>query len=299
MLLDAGIMNEKVQLYLDVRSELGECPCWDEKYDKLFWIDTLRCELYIYNSHQNSLTTFPTDSCPGSYALCETERLLLATQKGIGFLEIKNGYITYFCNPESDKNNNRFNDGKCDPYGRFWVGTMDENGATGKGSLYCVHADLRIKKVLSNISVSNGMAWSPDNKTMYYIDSPQKSVFSFDYDLESGDIKNRRVAIDTREIQGLPDGMTIDADGMLWVAMWGGEQIVRWNPQTGKLLSTVPIPTDNVTSCTFGGKNMDELFITTARTGLSAKDLLLQPHAGGVFRFKTSTNGFKTNRFGG
>jgi sugar lactone lactonase YvrE len=155
-----------------------------------------------------------------------------------------------------------------------------------------------VRKLLDNLSISNGMGWSPDYSTMYLIDSPTKKVFAFDYDLTTGNISNRRVVVTIPdELRGYPDGMATDQEGMIWVALWAGFKITRWNPQTGELLQSISIPAPNVTSCTFGGLNMNELYITTARKDMDEAALAQYPQAGSVFRLKTDVRGLKNFEF--
>ena len=167
------------------------------------------------------------------------------------------------------------------------------------GSLYCLDTDLTVRKVLDKVTVSNGLAWSPDNTKMYYIDTATRKVVSFDYDLSSGNIKNKREVISIPEDTGKPDGMTIDEDGMLWIAHWGGYRVSRWNPKTGQLLQKVSVPAAQTSSCVFGGQNRSELFITTARTGLDQEELKKYPYSGGLFRVKTGVRGCPTYKFKG
>jgi sugar lactone lactonase YvrE len=197
--------------------------------------------------------------------------------------------------PESHPPSNRFNDGKCDPTGRFLAGTMAIDETPGSGSLYSLDQNLRVKQLLGGLSISNGMGWSPDYSTMYFIDSPTKQVVAFDYELNTGNISNRRVVVTIPE--GYPDGMTTDQEGMIWVALWAGFKVTRWNPRTGKLLQSISVPAPNVTSCTFGGSNMNELYITTARKDMDTAALDKYPKAGGVFRLKTDVIGMKNFEF--
>jgi sugar lactone lactonase YvrE len=168
----------------------------------------------------------------------------------------------------------------------------------GAGSLYSLEKHLQVRKLLDNLSISNGMGWSPDYSTMYLIDSPTKKVFAFDYDLTTGNISNRRVAVTIpEELAGFPDGMTVDTEGTIWVALWAGFKVTRWNPHTGKLLQSISVPAPNVTSCTFGGSNLNELYITTARKDMNQAALNQYPYAGSVFRFKTDAIGMKSFEF--
>jgi sugar lactone lactonase YvrE len=158
--------------------------------------------------------------------------------------------------PEAHLPKNRFNDGKVDPAGRVWCGTMADDGATPRcGSLYCLDVDLSIRRVLDQVSVSNGIAWSGDARTMYYIDTATRAVAAFDFDVDTGHVSRRRDIIRFPDDAGLPDGMTIDRDEMLWIAHWGGWRVSRWNPQTGMMLQKIAVSASRVSSCCFGGPN--------------------------------------------
>ena len=191
-------------------------------------------------------------------------------------------------NPEPHLPGNRFNDGKCDPAGRFWAGTMSHTDEPEKGSLYLLDKDLSVTQKIENVSISNGLAWSPDQNTFYYIDTPTKKVAAFHFDKTNGNIENKRYVIQFSNNEGTPDGMTIDSEGMLWIAHWDGWQISRWNPATGEKIKTILLPVSRVTSCCFGGKNLDDLYITSASTGLSDDQLRKEPLAGSLFVIKNT-----------
>ncbi|MDO8685324.1 MAG: SMP-30/gluconolactonase/LRE family protein [Clostridiales bacterium] len=239
----------------------------------------------------------------GCIVLRKSGGAVLALQHGFYFLDLITKKISLIADPESHLPANRFNDGKCDCAGRLWAGTlfMDQNDSNAKnaGTLYCMDTDLSIRAALRDITISNGITWSPDNKIMYFIDTPTRQVAAFDFDYITGNIKNKRVVITIPESEGIPDGMTADIEGMLWIAQWGGSNVSRWNPYTGRLLDKILLPVSGATSCVFGGSELDELYITTARAGLNEEDIIKQPHAGGVFRIKTGIKGLETFKFKG
>jgi len=192
------------------------------------------------------------------------------------------------------KEKNRFNDGKIDPNGRYWVGTMAENCSGTEGSLICFRNDKTWTLERQNIGISNGLAWSSDRKTMYYIDSPTKKVVAFDFDESNGKISNERVAVEI-EGDGIPDGMTIDSEDHIWVAIWGGQKVVRYNPATGKEDRHIKIPqAKNITSCCFGGPNLTTLYITTSKLDTDKNKF---PLAGGLFSIDIGVKGTVMNRF--
>jgi sugar lactone lactonase YvrE len=194
--------------------------------------------------------------------------------------------------------NNRFNDGKCDPRGRFLAGTMDHTEQETSGALYSLSPDGKLTRLLKQVRISNGIAWAPDGTTMYFIDTPTRDVLAFDYDLDTGQIMNTRAIIHFEKTFGWPDGMTSDSDGNLWIAMWGGARISQWKPD-GTLLAQFGVAAKNVTSCVFGGPRMNELFITTALVGMDRAEFKKYPQAGGVFRMETNVTGMPTYEFGG
>jgi len=212
-------------------------------------------------------------------------------QNGIYALDITTGSKKLIVNPEKDLPNNRFNDGKCDPSGRFWAGTMSTIDEKKVGSLYRLNADSTIHKMVENVSISNGIVWSKEKTKMYYIDTPTQKVMAYDYNNKTGDISNAEVAVDIPTELGSPDGMTIDGNGNLWIALWGGNAVGCWNPETGKLVTKVQVPAKNVTSCAFGDDDLGTLYITTAREDNSPEELEKYPYSGGVFKIRPGVRG--------
>ena len=263
--------------------ELGEGPLWDDSKKQICWVDILNGNIHEWCPKTDALNTISVGQMIGAMAISNQQNYIAALKDGFGFVNRKTGKVDMITNPESDVPENRFNDGKCDPAGRFWAGTMPIAEDKPSGSLYVLDASLNVRKKESNISVSNGLAWSPDHKTMYFIDSPTRKVVGYDYDKESGKLDNKRTVITIAEEDGFPDGMTIDHEGMLWVAHWGGWQVARYDPETGKKLMSITMPVSQVTSCAFGGETMEDLYITSAKKGLSKEELEKQPLAGSLF----------------
>jgi sugar lactone lactonase YvrE len=189
-------------------------------------------------------------------------------------------------NPEDHIPGNRFNDGKCGPDGRFWAGTMSHTDEPAKGSFYVFDTDHSVTKKIDHVSISNGLAWSADHKTLYYIDTPTYTVVAYDFDKNTAEISRKRIVINIVAEYGFPDGMTIDNEGMLWIAHWGGWQITRWDPNTGTKLLNIPMPAARITSCAFGGDDFGDLYITSAKRDLSHEQLANQPLAGSLFVIK-------------
>ena len=293
----------KAELLFDAKALLGEGPIWDSRTQTLYWIDILNQRVYAEGNVLAQLDDFI-----GCIAPRKSGGLILALsgansadERRFSFASLEPGSARpiQLASPENEPATNRFNDGKCDPHGRFLAGTMDMGESDPTGSLYSFDGK-SITKLLSNVTISNGMAWSPDHKTFYYIDTPTRKVMAFDYDLETGAIANPRVAVEIPDQSlGWPDGMTSDTQGNLWIAMWGGAQVTKWDPRTGSLLERIPVPAKNVSSCVFGGKHLNELYLTSARKGLDDAALAQYPLTGGVFRIETNVEGMPTFEYFG
>jgi len=288
-----------VEILHEAQAELGEGPAWDARTGALYWVDILKKRLHIYREGQRD--HLQLEHTPGCVAPCSDRSLVLALsapggRQSFTRLDIAAASTTVL-GTITETANNRFNDGKCDPRGRFLAGTMDMNEKEASGALYAFDGT-RVATLLTGIRISNGLAWSPDFKTFYYIDTPTRQVRAFDYVLDSGQLHDPRVVLTVPQALGWPDGMTSDTQGNLWIAMWGGAQVTRWDPRTGQLVGQIPLPARQVTSCVFGGDDLDELYITSARTGLSAADLTAFRYSGSLMRLKTGFTGMPTFEFG-
>ena len=222
---------------------------------------------------------------------------MLAVRDGFMSLNLETGKSSLVATPQNHNPDNRFNDGKCDPAGRFWAGTMET--PTQKGALFRLDRDLSVRRMLGGVGCSNGIAWSFDNKTMYYIDTNTSKIDAFQYDITTGEISNRRTAVAIPESLGSPDGMTMDAKGNLWVAHWDGWCVCCWDPNTGHLTRKVALPVSRPTSCAFGGPGFATLYITSAAFGLDPTALKNQPGAGGIFCFDPGVPGRPAMSFEG
>ena len=283
----------RVELLYDAKAKLGEGPVWDSRTQTLYWLDIINNHVYA-----NADVIAELDEYIGCIAPRQRGGFVLTKRFSFWTFEPDSASSTFLASLTDEPANNRFNDGKCDPRGRFVAGTMDIHEKDPTGSLFSFDGK-SITKLLSNITISNGMTWSPDGKVFYYIDTPTREVRAFDYDLDSGAIANSRTAVTIPDSLGWPDGMTSDAQGNLWIAMWGGSQVTKWNPNTGKLLEQIRVPVIQPSSCTFGGKGMNELFITSARKGLDDAALNKYPLSGGVFRVETNVEGLPAFEFAG
>jgi sugar lactone lactonase YvrE len=279
-------------------AELGEGPLWDPVRSVVWWVDILGGDIYCYDPATQSDRVWHTGRMVSAMATRADGSLLIAWQDGLGSFDPASGGIDLLLGVEENTPTNRFNDGKVDPAGRFWAGTMELDGAHGEGTLYRVDPDLRCTPMIEHVSISNGLGWSLDERLMYYVDTPTRRIDVFDFDPESGTVENRRGFVRIPESDGTPDGLTVDADGHVWVALFGGWSVHRYAPD-GTLSGRIDLPVSNITSCTFGGEGLADLFITTATSGLTEKDLKEQPFAGALFRVRPGVVGRPTNNFGG
>ena len=276
---------------------LGEGPVWDAARERLWWVDIERCELHCFDPAANDDRAWTLAHRLGFALPTARGDLIAGTQRGLARFAPESGALTPFADPESELPENRFNDAKCDPAGRLWAGTMAVSEAPGLGSLYRIDASSSITRMIENVSISNGLAWSLDGRTMFYIDSPTRRVDAFDFDPATGALAHRRPVIEIAD--GFPDGMCIDAAGNLWVALWGGWGVACHDPRTGARLAKIEVPVEAVTSCCFGGDACGELFITTASRDLDAAGRARQPLAGSIFVAKPDVPGMPAQLFAG
>ena len=294
------------ELVLDARADLGEGPAWEARSGCLYWVDIRRGHVHLFNPQDGTDHHVEVGEPIGCLASTTSGGLVLGLRSGFAFLDapFSRGKAAAarsrpILNPEPHLPGNRFNDGKCDPAGRFLAGSMDASEVEATGSLYSLDPHGSVKTLLTRKHISNGLTWSPDYRTFYYIDTPTRTVMAYDYDLATGAITAARPAISVPPELGWPDGMTSDAEGMLWVAMWGGAKLTRWNPATGSLLAKIPMLAFNVSSCAFGGPHLTDLYITSARKDMTAEQLVKYPLSGGLFRILTGIQGMPTFEFGG
>jgi sugar lactone lactonase YvrE len=287
-----------VGLLVDAAAEIGEGPLWDPRCGRLYWLDVFARRLHCYDPATSSDTVVVLSDMPGSLACRASGGLVAATPRGFCSLDPDTGAMSVLAAVEGDDDATRMNDGKVDPAGRFWAGTMGD-GTEPVGSLYRLDADLSVRPMVSGITIANGLGWSPDASTMYYIDTPTLTVDAFDFDVASGELENRRILVDLRSADvGGPDGMAMDAEGCLWVATWGSGAVRRFSPE-GDPLEVVDVPTSATSSCAFGGPDLEDLYITTATHTLTDADRAAQPHAGGLFRYRPGVRGLPVPEFGG
>jgi L-arabinonolactonase len=235
---------------------------------------------------------FAVDSRVGVIALREKGGFITAGEKGFGFWDPGQDQIVYIQDPEADNPGSRFNDGKVDRKGRFWAGTMTHTDAVS--ALYRMDGDLSVHTMETGLTISNGIGWTPDNAVMYLVDSLRYVIYA--YDFEGGGISNRRAFVQLSEDYGIPDGLTVDREGCVWCAIYGGARVTRFDPQ-GVILTEINLPVSQPTSCAFGGEDYSKLYVTSAREGLSEEALQSEPRAGDLFVVKTDTQGLPEPKF--
>lgn len=285
---------------VEVGATLGEGVTWDARTDDVLFTDIQRRRLYRYNLSSKTLQEIALDERLAAFGLTvEPDWLIAAFESGFAWLHVRQKEVRWIERPERGDTGRRFNDGRVGPDGRFWCGTMveDEQKAVGvKGRLFCLDPDGAVTAAFGDIAISNSLAWSPDGATIYFADSPARTIWAFDYATDTGALSNRRVFAETPE--GIdPDGAAIDAEGFLWSAQWGGARIVRYAPD-GREAAHLAMPVSQPTCVAFGGEDLDLLFVTTAREGLSEDALAGEPGAGDLFIYKTPVKGMSSPLFG-
>lgn len=276
---------------LEPQAEIGECPLWDASDVSLLLVDASRALVHRYRPAIGTCTTFATAVSVGSLALCEDGDLALAD--GFARCGPSGERLERFGRVWLDPGLVRFNDGKVDPSGRFLAGTMHVGEKLPVGALYQLAADGAVERLVEGVTISNGLGWAESGRVLHYVDSATHGV---DADPATGALSGRRRMVELAECAGLADGMAIDDDGCLWLALFGGARVDCFTP-AGDLDRTVPLPTTNVTSVAFGGPRLNELYITTARIGLGAGDLADQPHAGDLLVVDPGVTGPAPSRF--
>jgi len=285
-------------LLYDCKSELAEGPLWHAAWNSFVWVDIEGGQLYRYHLEDKEVTTWNFPHRLTLVLETSTDKLLLALDAKLAFFDPTTESLEWLADLYPGNTSLRCNDGACDPQGRLWVGTMSLQMTQGVAALFRLDKDLVPTKMVSNVTISNGLSWSLDGKTMYYIDSPTQKVQAFHFDPQTGDIRfNKDVILVPKEL-GTPDGMCMDENGMLWIGHYGGSGIFCWNPETGKLVDKVEVPAPHVTSCAFGGPKGNQLLITTARENMSGEKLEEYPLSGSVFTADMPVKGAPVYSFG-
>ncbi|MFH5878267.1 SMP-30/gluconolactonase/LRE family protein [Arthrobacter sp. NA-172] len=290
--------SKHVDIAIDAAADLAEGPWWDEQRQELLWVDIFAGRIHVLDPASGLDRSIDVGQPIGMVARRQSGGLVCAVRDGIVFIHTDGNAFELAVPIESAIPGNRMNDGACDPAGRLWAGTMATDLSPSAGSLYRISSTLQVTPVLSNVSISNGLDWSPDGQTFYFTDSTTKRLDAYDFDIDTGEISNGRVLVDLPDPIATPDGIAVDAEGTIWVAMWDGGCVHRFSTK-GRLLETLDLPVTRPTSVAFGGPALNQLFITSARNGLTPRQLQDQPHAGAIFVLEPGVTGRSPYSFRG
>lgn len=285
------------RLVVAARAVLGEGPIWLPSEQAIYWLDVKGCRVHRYRPADAEAMSWPVPCRIGSLAPRRAGGFVGGSERGLLAIDAAFTSFETIAHPEHDRPGNRANDGKVDPRGRFWMGTMDDAEAQATGALYRFGTDRRWTCVDAGYRVTNGPAFSPDGRTMYHNDSALQTIYRFDI-ADDGSAHDRRLLARFGDGDGYPDGMTVDAEGCLWVAFWDGWCVRRLSPD-GAVLSRIDMPVQRPTSCVFGGAALDELYVTSASIGLDDAALASQPGAGGLFAVAPGATGIAAPPYAG
>ncbi len=278
------------------RYGLGEGPVWCTREMALYWVDILAGHIHRLRPETGDITTWTLPESVGSLAVREAGGLVLALKHRIAAYDPDTDVLETLVTVEADLPENRFNDGKCDRQGRFLAGTMQADGEAPTGTLWRLDTDRSHHALFTDAAIPNSLCWSPDGRIMYWADSKARTIWAHDYDRATGTPSGRRVFADLRDNSGVPDGSTVDAEGCLWNAEYGGGRVVRYTPD-GRVDRVIALPAHQLTCCAFGGPDLSTLYVTSARQGMSAAELTAQPMAGAVLAIETDVRGLPEPRF--
>lgn len=274
---------------------LAEGPLYNKKENSFYCVDIKAKSIHSYSLATKEIKTYQFNKEVGTFSFTDKNRLIVALEDGLYYFDLKTQKLNFITNPELNLINNRFNDGKCDKKGRFFVGSMDNFEKDITGALY-IFEDKIIRKVETNLAISNGLGWNKKSTKFYLTDSPKRVIYEYDYNLESGTLSNRKIFAKVSEKDGYPDGLCLDKEDNIYSAHWAGFKITKYAPD-GTILKTIPMPVPNVSSCCFGGEDLSTLFITTAKKGLSQKELEKYPKSGSIFTKEMDIKGEEFNIF--
>jgi len=286
------------ELVLDAHAELGEGPVWDAARDRLLFVDIMRGRVHEFDPASGRDRVVDVGQPVGAVTPTTHGDWVIAARDGFFRVDPATGRTSLIAHVERDDRQTRMNDGYVDARGRFWAGTMGMGGARERGSLYRLDPDGTVTRHVTGVTISNGLDWSPDGRVMYHADTGLGRVDVFDFDEASGAIANRRPFATIAEREGSPDGLVVDAEGGVWIALWEGGAVRRYRSD-GSLDRVIPLPVSLVTKCAFGGRDLADLYVTTAWIDLDAEARARQPLAGGVFRLRPGVAGRAAVPFAG
>lgn len=286
----------EVTQVLHCQNILGEGPLWHHAENALYWVDITGKKIQRYYPALGKLEVFEVPRMISALGLRQAGGFVCAAEDGFHFWSPEGNRFEPIHDPEKGKQGARFNDGKVDRAGRFWAGSMTSLGASS--ALYRLDPDLTVRHMVSNITISNGIGWSTDNQTIYYVDSNRLVIYAFDFDLNTGNISRQRDFLKFNANSGVPDGLTVDSEGFIWCAVYDGWKVVRIDPM-GKIIEEVQLPIARPSSIAFGGRHLDELYITSIAEGLTTEEKAQQPMAGDLFMVMPGVRGLPEPAFAG
>ena len=290
--------SDRLEIALALKTDLGEGPIWDASTKGLVFVDSNSGDIHRFDLKQKQVSTINVGCTIGVAIPRARGGYIVTSTNGVLSVDPSAGRVGLLVPIEEELPNNRMNDGKCDSRGRLWSGTLSVNFERNAGALYRVDPDLSVTLCVDDVRISNGIAWSPNDRLMYYNDTLAHGIDVFDYDIEDGIVSNRRRFAEIDRDAGLPDGMTVDAEGCVWVALFKGGQIRRYNPG-GEWIGVVNLPVSRVTSCNFGGDDLEDLYITTADLRLHDDGMPHEPKAGYLFLCRPGVAGLPSHPFAG
>ncbi|MEO1191313.1 MAG: SMP-30/gluconolactonase/LRE family protein [Pseudomonadota bacterium] len=294
-------MTVEIECLAESQDGLGEAPLWVEEEQALYWSDHVNYKMRRWSAEEGQLQVWDTPGPIGSFALRRGGGMVGASAEGFLSFDLESQSFTKRIDPEADRPENRFNDGKCDRQGRFWCGSMNKTISAETGAIYCLAADWSVSRHAADFhfKVSNGTAFSPDGRTLYFSDTLGNQVWRFDVDTDTGQLSNRRPFFSTADRPGMVDGATVDAEGCYWCALVAGGQVVRLDPE-GQVMLEIDMPVPRPTCPTFGGPNHDRLFVTSQRLFMTEEELATYPQAGNLFVIDgLGVKGLPEERFAG
>jgi len=290
--------RDEVELVIDLKSDLGEGPLWHSPTSTLVFVDTNKGIIHRFDPATSALASMDVGVEIGAAIPRRRGGFVASSTDGLMAVNETTRSVELLVSIEGDLPSNRMNDAKCDSRGRLWSGTFSKKFERKVGSLYRIDTDLTVTRVTSGVTISNGIGWNSDETKMYYVDTAARGVDVFDYDIGTGTATNKRRFVDISRDFGMPDGITVDAEDCVWVALYYGGAVRRYSPQ-GEWLATVSLPVSRVTSCGFGGSNLDELYITTANQMVDGEGRQHEKLSGGLFRCRVGVSGLPVFEFGG
>jgi sugar lactone lactonase YvrE len=283
---------------LDAKASLGECPVWSAPEQALYWIDINAPALHRFDPRTGEDAVMPMPSAIGCFALRASGGFVVALRDGIHLADAGGRIIRKVADAPYDPTHHRFNDGRCDPRGRLLVGTMNERHDAASAALYRLDPDFSLRELFGGVTISNGLGFSPDARTMYHADTPARTVRAFKYDVETGVPSSPRVFAHWSGETDRPDGGAVDSLGNYWITFYNGGKVLQLSPR-GRPLAEHPLPAMCPTMCAFGGPDLSTLYVTTARQKREPEELALLPQSGGIFAMKVDVPGMPEPRFAG